>query len=273
MFEGNGCCVLWVCTVVGVLYVTKWTLSLLLGLFTYLRMAVGSRLWKRNLVAEYGGKWAVITGSTDGIGKEYARQLAQKGMNIVLISRTLEKLKKVEEEIKKEFGVETHIIAADFSNGRPIYEGIANGLKGKDIGILVNNVGYLGPKLFKFNDMTEEEIWRYVNVNVVSVVAMTKIVLPQMLARKRGAIINISSFIAMCPIPFSAVYSATKIFVTYFSRAVEFEYRDSGITVQAIQPGAVPTNLTSFSKLFRKPGGESAVDSDKGGHISVPWRG
>lgn len=195
----------------------------------------------------------MITGSTDGIGKEYARQLAKTGMNIVLISRTLEKLQKVEQEIRKEFGVDTHIIRADFLQGRAIYEGIAEGLKGKDIGILVNNVGYFGSSPKNFIKVTEEDIWSFVNVNVASVVAMTHLILPQMMARKRGAIINISSMAALAPVPRMATYAATKTFVSSFSQALQFECRGSGVTVQTVEPGFVSTNMTSYSSDMRTP--------------------
>lgn len=77
----------------------------------------------------------------------------------------------------------------------------------------MNNVGFFGARPDKFNDVTEDDIWRYLNVNMASVVAMTKIVLPQMLERKRGAIINISSIAAVTPMPMCAVYSATKVSV------------------------------------------------------------
>ncbi|KAG0729234.1 Inactive hydroxysteroid dehydrogenase-like protein 1 [Chionoecetes opilio] len=185
-------------------------------------------------------------------------------MNIVLISRTLEKLKKVEQEIRKEFGVDTHIIQADFANGHEIYEGIAEGLKDKDIGILVNNVGYLGLPT-KYAGVTEEAMWRFVHVNIVSVLAMTKVVLPQMMARKCGAIINISSISALCPWPYFAMYAATKSFVSSFSKALELECRQSGITVQTVQPGLVCTNMTSYASSFRQP---SMINASPDAYVS-----
>ncbi|XP_042209410.1 inactive hydroxysteroid dehydrogenase-like protein 1 [Homarus americanus] len=126
--------------VIGILYVVKVTTYLLHDVVTGVRTLFWSRLWDKRLVAKYG-KWAVVTGSTDGIGKEYAKKLAQGGMNIILISRTMEKLKKVETEIADEYGVETEVVQADFSQGRVIYEDIGKHLQDKEIGVLVNNVG------------------------------------------------------------------------------------------------------------------------------------
>ncbi|RXM96696.1 Testosterone 17-beta-dehydrogenase 3 [Acipenser ruthenus] len=88
------------------------------------------------------GEWAVITGGTDGIGRAYAFELAKRGMNIVLISRTLEKLNKVAKEIEDDTGRSVKVIASDFTR-EDIYENIEDNLKGLDVGILVNNVGML----------------------------------------------------------------------------------------------------------------------------------
>ncbi|KAK8393181.1 hypothetical protein O3P69_013293 [Scylla paramamosain] len=249
---GKECWVVDLCIGIGAFFVIKWILKFLCSVLTVVRVTFVSFIWPRNLVKEYGGKWAVVTGSTDGIGKEYGRQLAQKGMNIVLISRNLEKLKKTEEEIRQECGVDVHVIQADFSHGREIYERIAEGLKDKDIGVLVNNVGYFDVP-GRFMNVSEEEIWRYVNVNMASVLAMTRLVLPQMLARNRGAIINISSMFGLCPIPFVSTYAATKAFVSSFSHALEYEYRQSGITVQTVHPSFIKTNmLSSFPHVHNR---------------------
>lgn len=199
----------------------------------------------QRFVEKYG-KWAVVTGSTDGIGKEYACELARNGMNIVLVSRTMEKLEKVALEIREEFGVETKIVQADFSSGRQVYEKISRDLYQKDIGILVNNVGMMTPHPMLFEDLSEDDIWGLINVNVASVPAMTKLVLPGMLERKRGAIINVSSMAAFVPFPFLQMYTGSKAFGNFFSQAVECEYRSSGIIIQTVLPGRVATKMLKF---------------------------
>ncbi|KAG7158291.1 Hydroxysteroid dehydrogenase-like protein 1-like 2 [Homarus americanus] len=228
--------------VIGILYVGKVTTYLLYDVVTGVRTLFWSRLWDKRLVAKYG-KWA-----------EYAKKLAQGGMNIILISRTMEKLKKVETEIADEYGVETEVVQADFSQGRVIYEDIGKHLQDKEIGVLVNNVGGVANLPTKFGNLTDHDIWAQVNVNVASVPAMTNLVLPGMLARRQGAIINIASITCHAPVPYLGIYSATKAFVDYFSTSLYGEYSDSGLTIQTINPGYVSTNLTSFSDYVHTPG-------------------
>nr|XP_045595198.1 hydroxysteroid dehydrogenase-like protein 1 isoform X1 [Procambarus clarkii] len=239
---------------IGILYIGKVILTVLWDLAWGLRVHVWSKLVSRDLAREYGGKWAVVTGATDGIGKGYAAALAKKGMNVVLISRTQEKLEKVAQEIRGQYGVETEILQVDFALGRPIYEIIGKCLAGKKIGILVNNVGVLGSGPCFFKDMVDDDLWALINVNTASVPAMTKLVLPGMLACKKGAIINISSSAGHMSVPLIQVYCATKSFVSRFSEILPFECRSSGITVQYITPFVVSTNMTSFDAQINKEG-------------------
>lgn len=238
--------------ILGICFAGKIAATALWNILVGLRAHIWSRLLNRNMKNEYG-EWAVITGSTDGIGKSYAKELAKRGMNVLLISRTKEKLERVAKEIGDEFNIETEIIQADFSDGLPIYENISTHLKNKEIGILVNNVGIMLEYPKAFNEVTERDIWGHVNVNMASVCAMTKLVLPEMLARKKGAIINIASIAASDPIPLMGIYAASKAFVEYFSVALENEYCGTGITVQTVTPSYVATNMTSFSSLINTP--------------------
>ncbi|XP_069192696.1 inactive hydroxysteroid dehydrogenase-like protein 1 [Procambarus clarkii] len=239
---------------IGIFYVGKVTLTVVWDLTSALRVHVWSKLVSRDLAREYGGKWAVVTGASDGIGKGYAAALAKKGMNVMLISRTQEKLEKVAQDIRGQYGVETEIMQVDFALGRPIYEDIGKHLAGKEIGILVNNVGVIGSGPCFFEDMVDDDLWALINVNTASVPAMTKLVLPGMLARKKGAIINISSIGGQMSVPLLQVYCATKSFVNRFSEVLDFEYRSSGITVQNIIPSAVSTNMTRFDPLIHTEG-------------------
>nr|XP_045609346.1 inactive hydroxysteroid dehydrogenase-like protein 1 [Procambarus clarkii] len=239
-------------TIVGLLYATKVIVYILWDVLAGVRALFWSRLFDKKLVDTYG-KWAVVTGSTDGIGKEYARQLAKYGMNVVLISRTQNKLKEVSTEIGKKYGVEVETIPVDFSLGPIVYEEIAKHLQDKEIGVLVNNVGVCLNPPTKFGNVTDQEIWAHVHVNVGSVPAMTKLVLPGMLARNKGAIINIASMSAHSPTPSLGIYSATKAFVDYFSSSLHWEYRDTGLTIQTINPGYVSTNMTKYSAYIHSP--------------------
>lgn len=189
------------------------------------------------------GEWAVVTGAGDGIGKAYSIELANRGMKIVMISRTLEKMQKVALEIEQTTGRNVKIIQADFTKTK-IYDHIEEHLKGLEIGILVNNVGMLpspDPCCFLATPDNDENL---INCNVISTVKMTRLVLKQMEQRRKGLILNISSAVGRFPCPLYAIYSSSKAFVTTFSKALQAEYKSKGIIIQAVTPYGVSTPMT-----------------------------
>ncbi|XP_031568031.1 very-long-chain 3-oxoacyl-CoA reductase-B-like [Actinia tenebrosa] len=215
-------------------------LQVLQGIRTFILPSLG---FKKNFKRSFGS-WAVVTGCTDGIGKSYVKQLAKQGINIVLISRNMEKLKNVDQEIRSLYNVNTKIIVMDFSGGPEIYEGLEEKLKDLEIGILVNNVGVGDscPDFFLMSSVQDD--LKMLNVNVLSVVMMMHIILPGMVSRKKGLVINVSSVAGSMPMPLIATYSATKAFVDFFSRSLNTEYSSKGITVQCVMPMFVSTNMT-----------------------------
>lgn len=170
-------------------------------------------------------------------------------MKIVLISRSLPKLQAVAMEIYNCYKVETAIINVDFTSGPEMFEKIKDGVKGKQIGVLVNNVGmgYNAPDKFLNIPGREKMIQDILKCNVTSMSMMCSIVLPQMVQMKRGIIINISSMCTSCPTPELTVYSASKAFVNEFSQDLAAEYKQQGIIVQSIIPG--PVAMTNMSKI------------------------
>uniref|UniRef100_A0A667HKX8 Very-long-chain 3-oxoacyl-CoA reductase n=1 Tax=Lynx canadensis TaxID=61383 RepID=A0A667HKX8_LYNCA len=173
------------------------------------------------------GEWAVVTGSTDGIGKSYAEELAKHGMKIVLISRSQDKLNQVSSEI-------------------------------------MNNVGvsYEYPEYFLDVPDLDNTIKKLINVNVLSVCKMTRLVLPGMVERSKGAILNISSASGLVPVPLLAMYSATKAFVDFFSQCLHEEYRSKGIFVQSVLPFFIATKLSKIRKpTLDTPSAETFVKS------------
>lgn len=233
--------------VVAVSYVAlKLAISLLRGFWTFglAKVINAGRNLKRY------GEWAVVTGATDGIGKAYAQQLAKQGINIVLISRTESKLKDVASEIESQYKVKTQIITADFSSGTSIYDGIRQKLQGLNIGILVNNVGlsYGYPEYFTEIEDREKLFADLLYVNCTSVTMMSSIVLPDMVSKKKGLIINISSAAGSNPTPLLTVYSACKAYVNFFSECLEYEYCMKGIDVQNVTPFFVATNMSKVRR-------------------------
>lgn len=222
------------------------------------------RIWGLDHEAEVGpklGEWAVVTGSTDGIGKSYAEQLAKRGMKIVLISRSQDKLNQVSSEIREKFKVETKTIAVDFS-AEDIYDKIKTSLAGLQVGVLVNNVGmsYEYPEYFLEIPDLDSTIKKLININVLSVCKMTRLVLPGMVERSKGAILNISSASGMYPVPLLTIYSATKAFVDFFSQCLHEEYKSKGIFVQSVLPFYVATKLAKIRKpTLDKPSSDTFV--------------
>ncbi|KAK2881831.1 hypothetical protein Q8A73_022341 [Channa argus] len=217
---------------------------------------------------------SVVTGATSGIGKAYASELARRGLDVVLISRSVDKLQMVAKEIEDKYGRKTHTIQVDFTDGQRIYSAIAAKLQGLNIGILVNNVGMSYSDHFAYFleiPDAEQKITQVVNCNILSVPQMTRLVLPDMVKRGTGLIINISSEVGIRPHPLLSLYSATKIFVTYFSQCLHAEYKTKGITVQCVAPFLVSTNMTknvNTSFLVKSASGYAREALNTVGHSS-----
>lgn len=194
------------------------------------------------------GEWAVVTGSTDGIGKAYAKELAARNLNLILISRNLDKLEATKRELlETNPKIEVKLIQADFTKGQLIYEKIKLQLKDVAIGILVNNVGKQYTYPMYLGEVPEEELWDIININVGATTMMTRLVIEEMKTRKKGAIVNISSGSELQPLPLMTVYAATKVYVKSFSDAIRAEYSKFGITIQHLTPLFINTKMNAFS--------------------------
>jgi len=197
-----------------------------------------------------------VTGATDGIGKAYAYEMAKRGMNVVLISRTEVKLQDVKKDIDSKYGskVETKYIVCDYSKfGVDMRDSIAKELEGLEIGVLINNVGasYRYPRYF--HELPVDEIQHLLTMNIDSTVWMTEMVLKGMVERKRGAIVNLSSAAARYTQPLLSEYAACKSFIEKFSTSINAEYKSRGITCQCQVPFFVATKLAKMRKSFSVP--------------------
>ncbi|KAK3591883.1 hypothetical protein CHS0354_005089 [Potamilus streckersoni] len=235
---------------IGLLYVSTKTIKNACTLLRTLNDHALSRIAQsRNSPLQFG-PWAVVTGSSEGIGKAYAQELASRGMNVVLISRGENRLYKTAKEIESQFHVQTCTIAVDFTAGREIYSKIWEKIKDKEIGILVNNVGVMYEYPQYFLDVPEERLWQIILVNVSAATMMTHMILPQMVERKRGAVVMVSSGACTKITPQMTVYAATKSFLDYFAKALQYEYQNSGIIIQSLRPFYVATKMTSYSETL-----------------------
>jgi len=188
--------------------------------------------------------------ATDGIGLAFARQLAERGLNVVLMSRSVEKLEKCANEIELRYGVQTKIIQVDFSQDIYRYEvNVDKKLEGLEIGTLINNVGmcYETPDRFDRVSQSVEFIKNMININVVAVTMMTRAVLPGMLNRGKGVVVNIGSFASLeGGFPFFSLYSAVKSYMETLTLNLAKEYKDQGIYFQYQCPGYVTTKLSKI---------------------------
>jgi len=200
------------------------------------------------------GEWAVVTGATDGIGRAYAFELAKQGLNVLLISRSEDKLKEVEKELKEKYSkVQVAHHAVDFSNfDAKAREGVKAKIAGLEVGVLINNVGLSYPFTKYFHELKDDEVAGIVDVNVNSTVWMTRLVLGDtnagMIARKRGAIVNTSSAAGRMTSPLLAEYSGAKGFIENFSKSLKAELVPFKIDVQCQAPLFVATKMAKIRK-------------------------
>jgi 17beta-estradiol 17-dehydrogenase / very-long-chain 3-oxoacyl-CoA reductase len=197
------------------------------------------------------GSWAVITGASDGIGKEFALQLARKGFNLVLVSRTLSKLDALSSEIKSAYSsIQVKTLAMDFSQNRDEdYAALKALVSSLDVSILINNVGQSHSIPVPFIETSEEEMKNIITVNNFGTLRVTHIVAPGMVQRKRGLILSIASFGGVFPSPLLAVYSGSKAFLQQWGSALGAELAPSGVQVEVLQSHLV----TSAMSKIRKP--------------------
>jgi uncharacterized protein len=188
---------------------------------------------------------AVITGASAGIGREFARQLASRAKLLVLVARRRDRLEELRTELTaKNPALRVEIREADLSNLEQTMQ-LAASLTNEPIDFLINNAGVGDHGSFATADPIR--VNEQMQVNVLALTALTRALLPRMIAQKRGAILNVSSSAGFLPLLGIAVYAATKAYVTSFSEAIRAETRDRGISVTALCPGPVDTEFAEVA--------------------------
>jgi uncharacterized protein len=177
---------------------------------------------------------ALITGASSGIGEEFARQLAARGYDLILVARREDRLKELAEKLP----TEATVIPCDLANEADKLDGQVE-RHGLQVDLLVNNAGFgLRGRFAELDTARQAEM---VRVNCEAIVHLTGAFLPPMIDRDSGGVINVASSAGMQPLPYEAVYAATKAFALNFTDALNTELKGTGVRAMSVNPGPVPT--------------------------------
>lgn len=197
---------------------------------------------------ESGGRpRAMITGASAGIGLTFAERLAADGYDLVLVARRRERLEALAKRLGESHGTEVEVLVADLTEPGELL-GIEQRVgAAPELDLLVNNAGFGTSGVFRDLDPDGEE--REVRLNCLALLRLTRAALPPMVARGRGAVINVSSMAGFLPSPYNATYGATKAFVNSFTEALAEELRGTGVAVQALCPGFTRTEFQDVAAV------------------------
>jgi len=199
---------------------------------------------------------AVVTGASAGIGEGFARHLARRGHDLVLVARRRERLEQLAAELGAGDGIRAEVLQADLAQDDGVSQ-VADRVRADDVTVLINNAGF--GTIGEFSALPLEREIEEIDVNVRALVRLTHAALASMVPRKRGGIINVASTAAFQPLPYNAIYGATKAFVLHFSEGVHEEARKHGVTVTCLCPGPVKTEF------------QQVAGTDESGVPSMAW--
>lgn len=188
------------------------------------------------------GKWALVTGASSGLGADFARLLAARGCNIVLVARREDRLRALAQELIAASRVDVRILRSDLSvanAAQDLYDRVR--AEGINVDLLINNAGFgqFGP----FLDSEWDRDLAMLHLDVVNLVHLTKLFVRDMLTRGYGRVLQVASIGAFQPVPSYASYSAAKAFVLHFSEALNFELRNTPVRITVLNPGVTATEF------------------------------
>ncbi len=189
------------------------------------------------------GNWALITGASSGIGESFAKYFASEGLNLILIARREDNLKKLADELFNLFNIKILILPLDITS-KGYIEKIKNIVDKIEIGIIVNNAGF--GAFNKFLNINTDVMTKMIMLNCIAPVEITSHFLTGMKERKKGAIIFVASIVGYQPVPNNSVYSATKAFDLLFGESLWYELKEFNIDVITVSPGGT---FTEFQKV------------------------
>jgi hypothetical protein len=202
-------------------------------------------------LAERYGEWALVTGASSGIGVEFARALAREGFSLVLTARREERLRALADELEKRFNVSTRTVGIDLADADGP-DRLAEAVRDLEIGVLVNNagLGYAG----RLDKQDSDRLKKLIAVNCQAPLVLTSRLVPGMVERGRGAVLFTGSAAGHQPIPYHAVYAATKAFDLFLGEALFVELREQGIDVLVLEPGPVQTEFQEAASEISQGG-------------------
>jgi short-subunit dehydrogenase len=192
--------------------------------------------------------FTLVTGASSGIGKEIAWYCGSIGMNLILVSLPDEKLDQVAAEIEEKHNVKTVFFETDLTkldSPEELFNWTQT--KGLDINILINNAGVAGASVFENSDI--QYIDMRIMLNIRALVMLSRLFLPVLKTNQNSYILNVGSMAGFFPIPYKCIYSASKAFVLYFSKALRHELKGTGVSVSVLCPNGVRTNSTTNARI------------------------
>lgn len=188
------------------------------------------------------GKIALITGASKGIGKQLAIVFAKNGYSLILTARNTAELEQLQLDLKNQYQCISKIISADLSHPKGV-DLIMDAIKDEanKIDVLINNAGFGIAK--KLTEISEEDMAGMIEVDIAALTKLTYRILPFMVAKKSGKILNVASTAAFGPGPYMSIYYAAKAYVLHFSEGIHEEFKNDGITVSVLCPGVTKTEF------------------------------
>lgn len=202
------------------------------------------------MIEAYAERWALITGASSGLGAEFAQRLAARGMHLVLTARRGDRLKELADDLHTRHGTRCEVVPADLADPTQA-EFLCKEVeqRGVNVELLINNAGFA--TVSDIENTRVERVMELVRLNIGALTELTYRILPGMLERQHGAVINVASVAAFQPVSYMAAYAASKIYVLHFTEALWAEARDRGVTVMALCPGVM---ATAFFDVAGVPG-------------------
>jgi short-subunit dehydrogenase len=188
--------------------------------------------------------WAIVTGASGGIGSEFTRAVVRRGLPVLAVARAGASLGEIAAEMRNG-GARVETLTADLAKTEGVEAVVAKAQALGNIELLVNNAGLSTSG--HFLEQSAERELESIRVNVEALYALTRALLPAMVARRRGGILNVASIVALQAVPYWTTYSATKAFVLSFGEGLAYELRDSGVRVVTVCPGFTQTGLYAKS--------------------------